>query len=269
MSLCAFKEYNIMLKTKTLLQAWGRDFPKHLAKKYGDYVGLMCGTLPKSINKVVIVLDMESAILEAVIAKKPDLVITHHPLIYGSRYRVFKTDPERAKLVKTLEKHRIPVYSLHTNFDEGRGGMNDALAEALGLVDIHPLKDDPLARGGRFLRPIDIATCAHLARAKFNVPYGFLIAEGQAMITTVAIIGGGGAKYFGNAQKQGYDLFISGDAPHHVRRAIVNARYNYLELPHEIETIFLPTMQAYLKKLDPSLVIDISLTQTLPTLITS
>jgi dinuclear metal center YbgI/SA1388 family protein len=256
-----------MLKTKTLLQAWGKDFPKHLAKKYGDYVGLMCGKLPSSIQKVVIVLDMETTILDQVIAMQPDLVITHHPLIYGTRARVFKTDAQRAQLVKTLEKHRIPVYSLHTNFDEGRGGMNDALAETLGLIDIHPLIDDPLARGGRLPKPMHGQQFANFARMKFNVPYGLFIAEGKPMISTVALIGGGGAKYFSNAQKQGYDVFISGDAPHHVRRAIVNAKYNYLDLPHEIESIFLPTMRDYLLKLDPTLKIDISLRQTLPTLV--
>jgi dinuclear metal center YbgI/SA1388 family protein len=258
-----------MLKTKTLLRAWGKDFPKHLAKKYGDYVGLMCGKLPTSIQKVVIVLDMEHAILDQVIASKPDLVITHHPLIYGTRARVFKADPHRAQLVKTLEKHRIPVYSLHTNFDEGHGGMNDALAEALGLINIHPLIDDPLARGGTLPKPMTVEQFANFARRKFNVPYGLFIAEGRPMISNVALIGGGGARYFSNAQKQGYDLFMSGDAPHHVRRAIVNAKYNYLDLPHEIETIFLPTMQAYLLKLDPTLTIDISLRQTLPILVSA
>lgn len=256
-----------MLNTTKLLQAFGKDFPKRLAKPYGDFVGLMCGKLPKVLDKIVIVLDMEWINLVDIVNEKPDLVITHHPFIYGSRNRVLKHDPIRKKMVMTLERNRIPVYSLHTNFDAGRGGMNDAIAKAIGLVDITPLKGDVLARGGKLSKPMDIKTFATMVKQQLHLPYVHLIAEGKPIIERIALIGGGGAKYYPTAIEEGYDIFLSGDSAHHVRRGIVNAKFNYLEIAHEVESIFIPTMAAYLKQLDPTLSIVTRFVQAYPTLI--
>ena len=55
------------------------------------------------------------------------------------------------------------------------------------------------------------------------------------------------------ARDEGCDIFISGDAPHYVRREIVNAKYNYLDMPHEIEKVFMPAMKEILLNIDPTL----------------
>lgn len=256
-----------MLMTKRLLSAFGKDFPKHLAKRHHDYVGLMCGKLPTNLHHVAIVLDLEHQDLTTLLDIKPDLILTHHPFLYGQKKQVLSTNPIKKKMVDALEKANIPVYSLHTNFDEGRGGMNDALAAKLQLTNIKPLALEPLGRGGRLTHPMSIDSFATYAKEQLDVPYGFLIAEGKTIIQSVAIIGGGGARDYPFAMQEGYDIFISGDAPHHVRRSIVNDHYNYLELPHEIELIFLETMAAYVRRLDPTIKIFSSIKQPLPRII--
>jgi putative NIF3 family GTP cyclohydrolase 1 type 2 len=87
------------------------------------------------------------------------------------------------------------------------------------------------------------------------------------MIRSVALIGGGGAKYYATAQAEGFDIFLSGDSAHHVRRGIVNAHYNYLEIAHEVETIFIPTMKKYLLQLDPTLQLLTRFVQAFPLLV--
>lgn len=256
-----------MLNTRQLLVKFGKDFPKHLAKKHHDYVGLMCGKLPLTLQRVIVVLDLEFKDLTTVISLKPDLILTHHPFLYGQKSKVLATDVKKREMVDALTKHHIPVYSLHTNFDEGHGGMNDALATHLQLQNIHPLKSNPLARGGTLLYPMPVEAFATYAKDKLKMPYGWLIAEGKPIISTVAIVGGGGARDYVHALEEGYDIFISGDAPHHVRRSIVNDAFNYLELPHEIEMVFLETMHQYLKKLDKDIEVFTPFHQTLPRLI--
>ncbi|MFZ9197565.1 MAG: Nif3-like dinuclear metal center hexameric protein [Bacilli bacterium] len=256
-----------MLKTTKLLQAFGKDFPKRLADAHGDYVGLMCGKLPTLIQKVVVVLDLELIDLDEIVKEKPDLIITHHPFIYGTKSQVLKHDLVRKKMVATLEKNRIPVYSLHTNFDAGRGGMNDALANAIGLMNIAPLKGDPLARGGELSKPMHVEAFATFVKQKLHLPYALLISEGKSLIKRVALIGGGGAKYYPTAIEEGFDIFLSGDSAHHVRRGIVNAKFNYLEISHEVELIFIPTMAQYLKNLDANLKVITRFVQAYPTLI--
>lgn len=246
-----------MIKMRSLLLRLAKLFPKSIAEKNHDYVGHMVGKLPNEVEKIILVLDLDEINVDQIIDLSPDLVITHHPFIYGTPGKVFKRDPSRKELAEKLEQAGICVYSYHTNFDEGRGGMNDALAYALGLNNIRPLGGDPMARGGELTSPMNIEEFSKMAIEKLGVKYGLLIAEGNEEINSVALIGGGGSRTWSIAKEEGYDIYISGDAPHHVRRGIVVNQYNYLDLPHEIERIFMPTMQKRLLEIDPTLKITL------------
>lgn len=242
-----------MLETKRLLARLAKKFPKRLLIKNHDFGGLMCGKLPSKVQTIYLALDMDESLIDDVLLINPDLVITHHPFIYGRKHLVLKNDSYKLALVEKLEAKRIPVYSYHTNFDEGIDGMNDALAEALNLVDIKPLELLPMARGGFLKTPLMIEEFALYAKKQLKVDYGLLLPFGKKEIRSVAIIGGGGARFIDLAMKEGYDLYISGDAPHHVRRHILNRKYSYLDLPHEIENIFIPQMKKLLLEIDPTL----------------
>ena len=80
-----------------------------------------------------------------------------------------------------------------------------------------------------------------------------LIANGKPVVESAAIIGGGGSRDWRVAKEAGFDIYISGDTPHHVRRDIILNNYNYLDMPHEIEKIFIPQMKKILLELDDSL----------------
>ncbi len=159
-------------------------------------------------------------------------------------------------LCEVIDKLGIPVYSFHTNFDAGEGGMNDALCEALNLESVYTPLLNPMMRIGYLHEDTDIFTFADYAKHKLDVNYGLLIHEGKPFIKKIAIIGGGGSRYWEVAKKEDCDIYISGDAPHHVRRDIVNAKFNYLDLPHEIEKIFMPKMEKYLLSIDKDLIIQ-------------
>lgn len=242
-----------MIKTRVLLAKLSKKYPKRLAKKNHDFVGLMAGQLPESIARIYLCLDFDETILEDAKAFAPDLIISHHPLVYGLRSRIFKRDPKKKDFVLHLDEINLPVYSFHTNFDEGVDGMNDALARKLDLVDIKPLIGNAMARGGRLQNSMPIEQFAQYAKERLDAKYGLLVAEGTKIINSVAIIGGGGSRSWTVAKEEGYDIYISGDAPHYVRRDITLSRYNYLDLPHEIESIFMTQMKQVLLSIDPSL----------------
>ena len=63
------------------------------------------------------------------------------------------------------------------------------------------------------------------------------------------------------------DIYISGDAPHHIRRSVIQHKFNYLDLPHEIEKIFMPRMKEILLEYDPTLNIIIVDHECLPKVI--
>ena len=236
-----------------MLRKFGKYFPKKYAKMNHDYVGLMTGKLPNEIHKVLLCLDCDWRLLPFIKEHKPDIVISHHPFIYGTKAKVFKWDEQKRLLCEQIDKLGIPVYSMHTNFDTGEGGMNDALANALNLKNIYAPEKDIMMRIGELETPLQAEEFAKYAKKALHVDYSLLINEGAKKIKKVAIVGGGGSRSWPIARDEGADIYISGDAPHYVRRSIVNENYNYLDMPHEIEKIFIPTMKKFLLGIDSNL----------------
>ncbi len=236
-----------------MLLKLSKQFPKKYAKANHDRVGLMTGKLPEEVHKILLCLDCDHELLPLIKEVKPDLILTHHPFIYGTRAFILSHDPVKKAICEELDSLGIPVYSMHTNFDTGKGGMNDALANALGLRDIKTPEKEPMMRGGKLEHPMDVFKFASYAKEKLGVGYSLLIPYGKQIVESVAIIGGGGSRDWKVAKEEGYDIYISGDAPHYVRRDIVLNNYNYLDMPHEIEKIFMPTMKKILLEMDPTL----------------
>lgn len=255
------------MKTKTLISKLAKRFPKRLAKRNHDYVGLMAGKLKDDVKTIMLCLDFDEEVYEIALAKKPDLIISHHPFIFGSKAKVLKADENKRILYEKITSLDIPVYSIHTNFDEGKGGMNDALSKALDLKNVFSPELEPMMRCGYLDKPMAIVDFVEYAKRKLNVSYGLLVNSGVKKISSVGIIGGGGSHDWWIARDAGMDIYISGDAPHHVRRDIVRAKYNYLDLPHEIEKIFMKTMEELLHSYDSSLKIIIVDHEQLPIVI--
>ena len=256
-----------MIEMNVILRKLAKDFPKRYAKMNHDHVGLMTGKRPDKVQKIFLCLDLDWEVLPLVKENKPDVIITHHPFIFGTRARVLKRDESKRLLVEEIDKLGIPVYSYHTNFDTGKGGMNDALTGALGLINVYTPEKDPMMRIGELESPLEAVEFAKFAKTVFHVDYALLINSGSKTVKKVGIIGGGGSRQWILAKLEGCDIYISGDAPHYVRRDIVNAGFNYLDMPHEIEKIFMPTMKKILLSIDPSLEITVVDHEKLPKVI--
>ena len=241
------------MNTRLLLRQLAKRFPKRYAKMNHDYVGLMTGKLPEEVHKIILCLDFDWEVLPLIKENVPDLIITHHPFIYGTKYQVFKFDKRKEELCREIDALGVPVYSMHTNFDTGKDGMNDALAEALELTNVYAPEKEIMMRIGELKEAMPVEEFAKFAKAKLNVDYGLLIDEGKPIVKKVGIIGGGGSRDWPVARDEGCDIYISGDVSHHIRRDIVNEKFNYLDLPHEIEKIFVPQMKKILLSIDPTL----------------
>ena len=254
------------MNTKTLLKKLGRLYPQRLAEFY-DHPGLQVGPLREDTKKILLCLDFDDEVMPSAKEFNPDLIITHHPFIFGTKFRVLSHDPVKARLYNEVVERGFPIVSYHTNFDAAQNGMNDALAALLDLQEIKPLDTCPMARGGKLPQPMEVHEFARYAKEKLGVSYGLLIAEGKKTVETVAIIGGGGNREYINAMLEGYDIYISGDCPHNRRREIVLNHYNYLDLPHEIEHAFMEAMKKVLLSIDPSFEIMIVDHERLPEVI--
>lgn len=117
------------------LESWA---PKRLAMEW-DNIGLQVGTLNKQVQRVMVTLDVLENVVDEAIEKKVDLIIAHHAVIFKS-YAHLRTDLPAGRLLEKLIKHDIAVYVAHTNLDVATGGVNDLLAEKIGLEQTNVLE---------------------------------------------------------------------------------------------------------------------------------
>lgn len=112
--------------------------PKKIAEKW-DNVGLMLGSTDWPVGKVMLALDLTEEVASQAYAQKVDMIITHHPFFFSPMKKLIYEE-DKNKLVYELIKNQIAVYSAHTNLDSAKGGVNDVLADALGLTQTETLK---------------------------------------------------------------------------------------------------------------------------------
>ncbi|TYP77991.1 Nif3-like dinuclear metal center hexameric protein [Paenibacillus methanolicus] len=116
---------------QTVIQLMEQLAPKHYAVE-NDRIGLQLGTLQKDITKVLIALDVTDEVVEEAIRIGAELIIAHHAIIYRPLAKLDTSTPA-GKLYEKLIKHDIAVYISHTNLDVTEGGINDWMADMLGI----------------------------------------------------------------------------------------------------------------------------------------
>lgn len=97
-----------------------------------DNAGLITGHLDWELHNVLLTLDATEAVIEEAIARQCNLVVAHHPIIFGGLKQITgKTYVERA-IIKAI-KNDVAIYAAHTNLDNVRLGVNDRICQQLGL----------------------------------------------------------------------------------------------------------------------------------------
>jgi dinuclear metal center YbgI/SA1388 family protein len=113
------------------LEAWA---PPGSAQDY-DNVGLHVGDASREVTSAVVALDCTPQVLEEAKELGAELIITHHPLIFG-RLSSVTADGFVSNLALRLAESGVALYCIHTNLDAAPGGVSFALAEQLGLTDV-------------------------------------------------------------------------------------------------------------------------------------
>ncbi|MGY3725489.1 dinuclear metal center protein, YbgI/SA1388 family [Granulicatella balaenopterae] len=111
--------------------------PKHYAEPK-DPIGLHFGKMDQDINKIMVTLDIRPSVIEEAIEQGVDFIMAHHPPIFRPIKNFNTADPQTAMYAEII-KHDIAIYAAHTNLDIAPGGMNDWLADAIGLQNCEVL----------------------------------------------------------------------------------------------------------------------------------
>lgn len=111
-----------------LMDAWA---PPSLAESW-DHPGLQAGDPDQPVHRLMTALDLTRANLDYAMAHGVDMIVSHHPFLFRGVQTV-DLRTEKGRMLADLLSHRICSFAAHTNLDTADGGVNDALAEALGL----------------------------------------------------------------------------------------------------------------------------------------
>lgn len=175
-----------------------------------DNVGILAGSADQKVEKVLCALDLNAAVLDEAIARKAQLIVTHHPVLFSGRKNVCEDDAE-GRLLCALIRNRIGLIAAHTNFDNAQPGVNDVLAEKLELSGVEALEC-----GMRVGTPKQktLGGFVRLAEEVLGGPvrcYG----ERSRIISKVAVLGGAGGSFADIALKGGADVYLTGEISHH------------------------------------------------------
>lgn len=190
-------------------------FPRALSAEW-DNDGLSCAPDPKrEVKRVLIALDPTTAAVKHAVNGGFEVLLTHHPLLFHAIKALVPVGAVPTKLL-TLVLGGVAAISFHTRLDAVQGGVNDILAEKLGLHDVKPFApagEVPCGRIGQLVEPMDAAAFA--ARAKEALGAPAVQMAGGGTVQKIAVCGGEGADFLAAAKAGGADLFLSGRIGYH------------------------------------------------------
>lgn len=112
--------------------------PPSLQESY-DNAGLIVGDSNMSINGILVSLDTTEAVIDEAIAKKCNLVVAHHPIVFKGLKQLNGKNYVERTIIKAI-KNDIAIYAIHTNLDNVlENGVNQKIGSKLGLTDVQIL----------------------------------------------------------------------------------------------------------------------------------
>lgn len=231
-----------------------------------DNVGLLAGRRDKEIHRVTVALDADDRAVEEAVQGGSELLLTHHPLLFSPVKRI--TDESLAgRRLLTLLRRDMCLISMHTNFDAAPGGMADLAADRLGLTKRAPLevtgegKEGPYGLGAVGMLPGEPVLLEKLClqvKEAFGLQSVQLYAPDTVReVSRVAVCPGSGRDAIAQAIAARAQALITGDITYHYGVDAAAEGLAVIDAGHYgLEHIFIPYMEAYLKKQLPALSVD-------------
>jgi dinuclear metal center YbgI/SA1388 family protein len=230
------------------IRNWLERFAPPVLAESWDNVGLLVGDPEGVVERLMTCLTVTPETVAEAVRRRADLVVAHHPLPFKPLPRV-TTETTPGRLVWQLARAGVSLYSPHTAFDSARDGINQWLAEALGLDDIDTLvpvagaasassvaaavAGAAVADGNVSRRPAGTGRRGVLAEPRTLFGFANLVAERLAprglawldgvqrigdpdrMVRQVGIACGSAGSLLPAAKAAGCDVLLTGEATYH------------------------------------------------------
>ena len=233
-----------------------------------DNVGLLVGDPNEAVSKVLLSLDITTDVVSEATRVGAELIVSHHPVLFDVK-SIRKGDPFTGKIYELIS-NGISAICMHTNLDRAIGGVNDALAKAVGLVDVAPLeKAGEDERGVYGIGRVGSIKCsAPLSMEEFLPEVkkalktnGLRYYDAGREVSFVAVGGGSCGNYLALADELGCDTFITADVKYDVFLEAKERGINLIDGDHFCtENVVVEPLQKLLRVKFPDIEIEISKT---------
>ena len=206
-----------------------------------DNTGLSVGDLSKDVKKVMLSLDVTKEVIDEAIKENVDLVITHHPLIFEG----VKSVTANSLLYKAVSSG-ITFISCHTSLDIAKNGVNDCLANAVGIKNVVSTEEDEFLKIGE-IEEMTEDNFVSLLKEKLNCNVLYNAIGNN--IKKIAFCSGAGGDLFNLAKEKGADALLTGEAKYH---EFLDASFNNITIfacgHFETEIVVIDPLKVKLEK---------------------
>ena len=242
------------MRCQDILDKIEARYPRKYACDW-DNVGLLVGSREREVDTVYIALDATDEVVDAASECGAQLLLTHHPMIFGGLKSVTTDDYVGERLIRLI-RNDISYYAMHTNYDVM--GMAELAADMLDLKDRRVLEEvldgEGIGRVGDLSRSMTLEECANFVKERFGLPNVKIFGELEKQVQRAAICPGSGKSEAKPALSMGAEVYITGDIDHHTGIDMADCGMAIIDAGHYgVEHIYIADMEQFLKENCPEL----------------
>ena len=179
-----------------------------------DNCGFSVGDPLGEVSKALVALDCTEDVVDEAIEIGADIIITHHPLIFGG---VKKISPQNqlGRIIYKAVQHNIAIYAAHTNMDKASGGVSSTMADKLHMQERETLTPDNFGIVGTLPQSMEAEEFVKFVKMAFGAGYVRTSKPLGGKISRVAVCGGSGKSFIGSAMEKGAQVYVTGDISYH------------------------------------------------------
>ena len=228
-----------------------------------DNAGFLVGRGEEKVEKVMVALDITEEVVAEALEEKCQLIVSHHPVIFHPTKSITDDTPTGRILLSLAENH-IAAICAHTNLDMAAGGVNDALAEKLGLKNIDQLHQEGwdedgdaygIGRVGEVSGFADVRAFSAFVREALNAN-GLRFEDAGKPVCKVAVGGGACGDMLTDVAALGCDTFVTSDVKYNVFLDARAMGINLIDAGHfSTEDVVCPVLVKWLEVGFPGLMV--------------
>lgn len=182
-----------------------------------DNCGIQIGDPDKIISRVAFALDPTPQTIRFAAHHSCELLITHHP-VFIEPIRRITPDNLVGKTLLTAGETGVSILSLHTNLDAAPGGLNDHIAQLIGLTQVRTPEPARCARMGFLPFSMPFSLFLDVLCRKLQLQDVRLVGHPKPEVRSVFCAAGSGMGYLKEALHYRCDVIITGDVRYHAAR---------------------------------------------------